>query len=71
MRTGAKDVRFRAISCEVTVVPIFAPIMMPSDAANEMMPALTRPTAITVVAVLDWTNAVTSVPIKVPRTACV
>ena len=68
MKTGAKAVRFRATSWEVSVVPRFAPKMIPSDAVNEMIPAFTSPTVMTVVAVLDWTTAVTSAPAAVPRT---
>ncbi len=68
MKIGAKAVRFRATSWEVRVVPRFAPKMIPRDAAKERMPALTSPNVMTVVAVLDWTTAVTSAPAAVPRT---
>jgi hypothetical protein len=46
---------------------MFDPMMIPREAANEIMPAFTSPTVITVVAVLDWTSAVTIAPAIVPR----
>ena len=36
--------------CAVTVVPIFAPRITPTDCLSVMMPALTKPTTMTVVA---------------------
>lgn len=53
IKTGANAVRFSATSRDVRVVPRFAPKIIPSDAAKEITPALTRPTVMTVVAVLD------------------
>ena len=50
----------------MTVVPIFAPIMIPRLAKNEITPAFTSPTVITVVAVLDCTRDVKPAPNKVP-----
>ena len=65
--TGANAVSLSAMSWVVTVVPIFAPNITPSDEVNDMSPASTSPIVITVVAVEDWMSAVKSAPIKVPR----
>ena len=46
----------------VTVVPTFAPTMMPSDWRSVRMPAPTRPEVMTIVAVDDWMSAVTKMP---------
>ena len=46
----------------VTVVPTFAPMMMPSDWWSVRIPAATRPEVITMVAVEDWMSAVTRMP---------
>ena len=46
----------------VTVVPTFAPMMMPSDWCSDMMPAPTRPDVMTIVAVEDWITAVMTRP---------
>ena len=46
----------------VTVVPTFAPTMMPRDLRTDRMPAPTRPDVITMVAVEDWISAVTAIP---------
>ena len=43
----------------VTVVPMFAPMMTPAACDSRMMPELTKPTTITVVADEDWIIAVT------------
>jgi len=50
----------------VAVVPIFAPIIMPMAFASFIMPELTKPTTITVVAEEDCITAVTSEPSKTP-----
>ena len=50
----------------VSVVPIFAPIMTDIACANVRRPALTNETVMTVVAVEDWTDAVTSIPVSMP-----
>ena len=47
---------------EVTVVPIFAPMMTPTACTNFIIPELTNPTTITVVAEDDWITAVTPHP---------
>ena len=74
-RTGAKDDGFKSCthtlalsipvkesSQEVTVVPIFAPIIIPTACESCMMPEFTKPTTITVVAEDDWITAVTAAP---------
>ena len=48
----------------VTVVPTFAPTIIPRDCLSEIMPAVTRPEVITMVAVDDWMTAVTITPRK-------
>jgi hypothetical protein len=48
--------------CAVTVVPIFAPRMTPTDCLSVMMPAFTKPTTMTVVADEDWMTIVTTMP---------
>ena len=50
----------------VTVVPIFAPIIIEVAWARVIAPALTKPIAMTVVAALDCINAVTPAPIPTP-----
>ena len=50
------------ISWPVTVVPMFAPIMTPTDCVRVMMPEFTRPTQITTVPAEDWMTPVMRVP---------
>ena len=52
----------RRIIWPVTVVPTFAPTMMPRDCRRVMMPAPTRPEVMTIVAVEDWITAVITSP---------
>ena len=52
----------------VAVVPMLAPMTMPTALASCMMPALTKPTTMTVVAEEDWITAVTSAPSSTPLT---
>ena len=47
---------------DVIVVPILAPIMIPTACVSFMMPEFTKPTTITVVAEDDWITAVTHMP---------
>ena len=47
---------------EVIVVPMLAPIIMPTVCLNCMIPELTRPTTITVVAEDDCMTAVIPAP---------
>ena len=47
---------------EVTVVPMFAPMIMPTTCPSFMIPEFTKPTTITVVAEEDWITAVTPAP---------
>ena len=50
----------------VSVVPMLAPMMTEMACASVISPALTNETVITVVAVLDWTAAVTNIPVSKP-----
>ena len=52
----------RLKSHEVTVVPMFAPMMIPIACDSFMMPEFTKPTTMTVVAEDDWITAVTPAP---------
>ena len=52
----------------VAVVPMLAPMTMPTALLSCMMPELTKPTTITVVAEEDWITAVTSAPSSTPLT---
>ena len=49
------------------VVPILAPKMMEIACGRFISPALTKPIAITVVALLLWSPAVVSAPASTPR----
>ena len=55
-------------SQEVTVVPMLAPMMTPIAWCSCIRPELTKPTAMTVVALEDWMTAVTTRPSRRPRT---
>ena len=48
---GAKELKLRETSTLVVVVPMFAPIITPIAWVRFIMPVLTKPTTITVVAV--------------------
>ena len=50
----------------VSVVPMLAPMMTEMACAKVSNPALTNETVITVVAVDDCTEAVTSIPVSIP-----
>ena len=50
----------------VSVVPMLAPMMTEMACASVSRPALTNETVITVVAVDDCTEAVTSIPVSMP-----
>ena len=50
----------------VTVVPMLEPMMTPTAWFNVIMPELTKPTTMTVVAELDWITAVTARPSRKP-----
>ena len=52
----------KARSCTVTVVPMSAPRITPSDWGNVTRPADTKPISISVVADEDWMIEVTSAP---------
>ena len=51
----------------VMVVPMLAPIMSPMACRSCMIPELTKPTTITVVAEELWITAVTPAPTNIPR----
>lgn len=59
---SASPERLKEMICAVTVVPMFAPKMMPIDWTSDSNPALMKPITITVVALEDWITAVTRVP---------
>ena len=48
------------------LVPMFAPMMMPIAWNSFIMPELTKPTTMTVVAEEDWMTDVTAVPSSIP-----
>ena len=50
----------------VTVVPMLEPMMTPTACFSVMMPELTKPTTMTVVAEEDWMTAVTAMPRRKP-----
>ena len=52
--------------CAVTVVPIFAPIIIGIEFFNFKIPALTNPTTITVVAVELCNATVIKIPVNTP-----
>ena len=54
------------ISWPVTVVPMLAPMITPTDCVSVMMPELTRPMQMTTVPAEDWITPVISVPNKTP-----
>ena len=60
--SGASAERLKEINWEVTVVPMFAPMMIPIACDSFMMPEFTKPTTMTVVAEDDWITAVTPAP---------
>ena len=51
----------------VMVVPILAPMMIHTACFSVIMPELTKPTTITVVAEELWITAVTPIPVKNPN----
>lgn len=67
-KRGARAPTSRAISCPVIVVPILAPMMIHTACFSVIMPELTKPTTMTVVAEEDWMTAVTTTPRKKPLT---
>ena len=48
----------------VTVVPMLAPMITPMAFTSDRRPAFTKLTSISVVAVEDWTRAVTTIPVS-------
>ena len=67
MNNGAISSNLNATNCAVIVVPILAPIITPAACARLISPAFTKPTTITVVALLLWITAVTMAPIPTPN----
>ena len=65
--SGANSPTSRAISRPVTVVPMLAPMMIQTAWFRVIMPALTKPTTITVVAEDDWITAVMAAPTSTPK----
>ena len=65
-KIGAISSNLNATNCAVTVVPTFAPIIIPAAWAKFINPALTNPTTITVVALLLWITIVTTAPTITP-----
>ena len=61
------DISDRRISWPVTVVPMFAPMMMPMPWLSCMIPELTRPITMTVVPADDWMMPVISAPSSTAR----
>ena len=57
----------RAMSWPVMVVPMLAPIMTHTACFRDIMPELTKPTTMTVVAEEDWITAVMTAPTATPR----
>ena len=50
---------------EVTVVPMFAPMITPMACPSTSRPAFTKLTTMMVVAVDDWMTAVTPIPVRI------
>ena len=55
------------MSSPVTVVPMLAPMMIQTAWFRVIMPALTKPTTMTVVAEEDWMTAVMAAPTSTPK----
>ena len=66
-KRGARAPTSRAISCPVIVVPILAPMMIQTAWFRVIIPELTKPTTMTVVAEEDWITAVMPAPTRTPR----
>ena len=64
---GATAPTSRAMSWPVMVVPILAPMMIHTACFSVIMPELTKPTTMTVVAEEDWMTAVMPAPTRMPR----
>ena len=64
--SGARTPTSRAISWPVMVVPMLAPIIIHTAWRRVIMPELTKPTTMTVVAEEDWMTAVMTAPTSTP-----
>ena len=65
--SGAMAPTSSAMSCPVMVVPMLAPMMIHTACRSVIMPELTKPTTMTVVAEEDWMTAVMPAPTATPR----
>ena len=65
--TGAMRSTSSVMSWAVMVVPMLAPIMIHTACRSFIIPELTKPTTITVVAEEDWITAVIAAPTSTPR----
>ena len=63
IKMGSIGRDFSEAICAVIVVPIFAPMIIAVACFNDIMPAFTKPTTITVVTPELWITAVTPAPI--------
>lgn len=59
MKMLSEEISPRRRICAVTVVPMLAPMMMPTVCSSFMIPELTKPTHMTVVAAEEWIRPVT------------
>lgn len=67
-RRLSPEISAMRMSWPVTVVPMFAPMMTPTDCVRVIMPELTRPTQMTTVPAEDWITPVMRVPKMTPLT---
>ena len=65
-KSGASAPTSSAMSWPVMVVPTFAPMMIHTACRRVIMPELTKPTTMTVVAEEDWITAVMPAPTATP-----
>ena len=66
IKNGAIASNLNEISCPVTVVPILAPMITPTDCDNFIIPLFTKLTTKTVVALEDWIIPVNIIPRRSP-----
>ncbi len=64
--SSAALVTLKATICAVIVVPMFAPMITPTDWDSDIRPAEMKPTTSTVVTDDDWITAVTKAPVIAP-----
>ena len=68
LSSNPRGPRGKAISPLPSVVPMLAPMMTAMAGRRPRTPELTRPTTMTVMAVLDWMMPVMNVPARTPLT---